>query len=373
MNAAPRTLAVVGLGLLGGSLAESTRRRYPGWRLLGISGPAAVREALNAGLIDEGFGYDRVRAALERSDFVFFCTPIDHILGLLRDFADDPPRVKAGAVIADVGSTKEAICALGEDAFPPECGATFIGSHPMAGSEKTGLRARDGHLFENAAWIVCPQQNAPESAQAALTILEEFIRGLGAHTLRLYPQHHDLVAALASHLPQLLSTALAAYVGADESWPSVLQVAGGGFRDMTRLAASSFAVWEPILRTNRRNLEFILPTFRRELEALEISLSKDGGEQFFQEANALRAKFTAPRKGFTAPLTEILVDLVDQPGALLAVLSPLAQARVNVLDAEILKVREGEEGVLMLGFRTGEEAASALRLLAQADHAARLR
>ena len=132
---------------------------------------------------------------------------------------------------------------------------------------------------------------------------------------------------------------------------------------MTRLAASSFAVWEPILRTNRKNLEFILPTFRRELEALEISLSKDGGEQFFEEANGLRSQFSAPRKGFTSPTTEILVDLEDKPGALLAVLAPLAQSGLNVLDLEILKVREGEEGVLMMGFAKSDHAQAALKLL----------
>ncbi len=369
----PKTLAIVGLGLIGASIAEAARKRHPGWKIVGVSSPNTVKEALELRLIDAGFGYDRVGDALAESDLVFLCTPIDHILGLLQAWIENPPKVKAGAIISDVGSTKAEICALGKKVFPSGSGGTFIGSHPMAGSEKIGLKSRDAHLFENAAWILCPEKEVSAKTDGARAALEKFVQGLGARTLTLYPQNHDLVVALASHLPQILSAALAAYVGSSESLANVLEVAGGGFRDMTRLAASSFAVWEPILRTNRSNLEFILPTFRRELEALEISLSKDGGEQLFSEANALRSRFSAPRKGFSSPLTEILVDLEDKPGALLAVLSLLAQKGINVLDLEILKVREGEEGVLMMGFRKSEEAQAALKLLAESGHKARLR
>src|SRR5690606_38777210 len=140
---------------------------------------------------------------------------------------------------------------------------------------------------------------------------------LGARVLTLPAERHDALVAQVSHLPQLLATALAAHVVSRDDLDEALQVAGSGFRDMTRLAASSFAVWEPILRTNRRNLEVILPAFRRELEVLEEDLLEDGGERWFREANALRARWSTPRKGFSSPTTEILVDLEDKPGALL--------------------------------------------------------
>jgi prephenate dehydrogenase len=240
----------------------------------------------------------------------------------------------------------------------------------MAGSEKTGLKARDAHLFENAAWIVSPDKNAPAESVRAL---EAFIEGLGARLLRLSPERHDLVVAQASHLPQLIATALGAYISSSERVDEILGVAGGGLRDMTRLAASSFPVWEPILRTNRANLELILPAFRKELEVLEEDLLEDGGERFFTEANQLRGRFGASRKGFSSPTTEILVDIEDKAGALLRVLAPLSDAGLNILDLEILKVREGEEGVLMMGFHTATEAGKALELLAASGHKARLR
>ncbi len=371
MTQEPKTLAVVGLGLIGASVAEATRKRFPAWRILGVSSPGTVREALKIGLIDEGFeGYEHAGKVLEQCDIGILCTPIDKILGLLEGWAKDPLTLRSGAVITDAGSTKADICAAARKAFPPGGNGSFIGSHPMAGSEKTGLAARDAHLFENAAWILCPEKDAPAPAVESL---RGFVEGLGAHVLTFPPVRHDMLVAQVSHLPQLLATALAAHVSAADGLDDMLQVAGAGFRDMTRLAASNHSVWEPILRTNRKNLELILPAFRRELEVLEEDLLEDGGERFFREANDLRARYKAPRKGFSAPTTEILVDVEDKPGALLGVIRPLTEAGLNILDLEILKVREGEEGVLMMGFRKAGEAEKALEILGESGHRARLR
>ena len=365
----PKTLAIAGLGLLGASLAEAVRRRHPDWRVLGVSAPKTLRAALDAGLIDAAFPYEEARGAFEQCDLGFLCLPIDRILALLAQWEAEPLNLREGAVLSDVGSTKADICAAARKAFPAARPGAFVGSHPMAGSEKTGLSARDPHLFENAAWIICPDR----ADDPAAAVLEAFVQGLGARALRLAPDRHDWLVAQVSHLPQLVSTALAAYLSASDDVDGMLQVAGGGFRDMTRLAASSHAVWEPILRTNRRNLELILPAFRRELEVLEEDLLEDGVARAFGEANALRARYSAPRKGFSAPTTEILVDLEDKPGALLNALKPLSEAGLNILDLEILKVREGEEGVLMMGFAKSAEAEAAVKLLNAGGHAARVR
>ncbi len=368
----PKTLTVVGLGLLGASLAEAVRKRHPDWKIIGVSAEKTVREATASKVIDQGFTYAEIREALQECDFGFLCLPIDRILELLNAWTAEPLLLKSGAILSDVGSTKAEICAAARKAFPAgsiNAGA-FIGSHPMAGSEKTGLSARDTHLFETAAWIVCPDK---ESDPARVAALEHFVEELGARVLRFSPERHDALVAQVSHLPQLIATALAAHLSAADDPEAMLQVAGGGFRDMTRLAASSFAVWEPILRTNRKNLELILPAFRRELEVLEEDLTEDGGARFFEEANGLRARYKAPRKGFTSSVTEILVDIEDKAGALLHALQPLSDAGLNILDLEILKVREGEEGVLMMGFRKPAEAETALGILAAAGHKARLR
>ncbi len=370
----PERLVVVGLGLLGASLAEAARRAWPGLRVSGVSSPETLGKASRAGLIDDAFMYTEIDAAVEDADFVFLCTPIDHIKGLLQGWSGRPPATRPGCIISDVGSTKAEICLLARQAFPGlrRDQAVFIGSHPMAGSEKTGLEARDPLLFQNASWILCPESHNSEGP--ALARLHAFVEALGGRVAYLAPDEHDRVAAHVSHLPQLLSTALASFVASRKTVvEKCLQMAGGGFRDMTRLAASSFAVWEPILRSNHAEVKEALNAFREHLAGLEKALWKTYGAEFFKEGNRLRGKLSTSKKGFSAPLTEILVDLEDRPGALAQALIPLAEQGINVQDVEILKVREGEAGVLMMAFRRPDEAEAAMALLRDYGYASRSR
>lgn len=375
----PERMAVMGLGLLGASLAEAARKRWPALDVAGVSAPDTLDKARSAGLIGNGYPYERAAAALADADLIVLCTPIDRIAATLEDWARERPLCKPGAVVTDVGSTKAGLCALGRAAFPADGsrGAVFVGSHPMAGSEKTGLDARDPLLFQNASWVLCPESEGLSPADAARVEgaadrVQAFAQALGARVTRMPARLHDEVAAHVSHLPQLLSTALASFVGGrDAVVDNCLQIAGGGFRDMTRLAASSFRVWEPILRSNRDAIRQTLRGFRAHLEDLESALDGDLGEACFREANRLRARLSTARKGFALPLSEILVDLEDKPGELVRVFAPLAAAGLNVLDVEILKVREGEGGVLMLGFHGADEAGKAAAELAAAGFRAR--
>lgn len=369
----PRSIAVVGLGLLGASLCEAARRRHPGVTLYGISSTKTVAQALKEKVIDEGGDYAQLDAFAVRADLVVLCTPIDHILGILQGWENKLPTFKPGAVITDVGSTKSAICAAAKRAFgKSESKANFVGSHPMAGSEKSGLQARDGHLFENACWILCPEEGGPETEAASR--LAFFLESLGARLMQLAPDQHDATVAHVSHLPQLMATALAAFVGASEDLAeNGLQVAGGGFRDMTRLAASRFEVWDPILRTNKTEVMQALSGYREWLQRFEAALRDDALGPFFASAQNLRGRLQTHRKGLTHALCDIVVDLEDKPGALLAALKPLAEAGLNVLDCEILKVREGEEGVLLLAFAHDASADAAIARLHQEGLRARRR
>jgi len=383
----PGRLTVVGMGLLGASLAEAARRRWPSLSVAAVSSPATLAKAREAGIADQGFAYADIDSAVADADLVVLCTPIDHIQGILEAWARKPPRCRPGCIFTDVGSTKAGICALGRKAFPPGSDGVFIGSHPMAGSEKTGMEARDPLLFQNASWVICPPESkggsaAGEAAVAAATTeesqatdrLQGFAQALGARATRMGAELHDRVAAHVSHLPQLLSTALASYVGGRRAVvENCLQIAGGGFRDMTRLAASSFPVWEPILQSNREAVREVLAGFREHLESLEQSLAKDLGAEFFRDGNRLRAQLSTSGKGFALPPAEILVDLEDRPGALAEAFGALAAEGINVLDAEILKVREGEGGTMMMGFHGPGDARAALECLAGAGYKARTR
>jgi prephenate dehydrogenase len=390
-------MAVVGLGLLGASLAEAARRRWPGLRVSGVSSPATLEKAKAAGLIEAGFAYAEIDAAAADADLLVLCTPIDQIAASLEAWGRRPAGMRPGSIVTDVGSTKAGLCALGRAAFPADGsrGAVFVGSHPMAGSEKTGIEARDPLLFQNASWVICaeaeglPDDQAARIGEAADRV-QAFAQGLGARVTRMPAGLHDRVAAHVSHLPQLLSTALASYVGGRRDVvENCVQIAGGGFRDMTRLAASPFHVWEPILRTNREAVAEALRGFRAQLDGLEAALESeralgserapagagggDSGADYFREANRLRAQLSTAKKGFALPLSEILVDLEDRPGELMRAFAPLAGAGLNVLDTEILKVREGEGGVLMMGFPGAGAAGQAIAALAAAGFKARMR
>ncbi len=382
------SITLVGLGLLGGSLAEALRRRWPDTTLTGVSSPKTTASALAAGLIDSAFDYARTDEACAQADLILLCTPINNILRQLEVWTAKPPSLKKGVVVSDVGSTKAAICAAARKAFPATAsGAIFIGSHPMAGSEKTGLDARDPHLFENASWVMCPETSAPAEA---LGRYQSLLESLGARTTLLDPTLHDEVAAHVSHLPQLISTALASFVrGREGVVEHCLKIAGGGFRDMTRIAASPYSIWEPILRTNENAVKESLRKYLAHLQALESALdfsgeqgagpSKSAAEEnetlagFFRSGGALRGSLSTLKKGFSTPLAEILVDLRDQPGMLLSALLPLAERSINVLDLEILKVREGEDGSLMMAFKKTSEAEAAVALLTEKGFKARLR
>jgi prephenate dehydrogenase len=347
----------------------------------GVSSEATLEKAKAAGLIEEGYDYARIDAAVAEADLVILCTPIDQIASTLEAWGRKPPAMKAGALVTDVGSTKAGLCALGRMAFPADGsrGAVFVGSHPMAGSEKTGIEARDPLLFQNASWVICAETDRLPADQAARIAgaadrLQAFAQALGARVTRMPAALHDQVAAHVSHLPQLLSTALASYIGGRRAVvENCLQIAGGGFRDMTRLAASQFHVWEPILRSNRDAVRETLAGFRAHLAAVEAALDGDLGAAHFREANRLRSQLSTAKKGFAVPLSEILVDLEDKPGELVRAFAPLAAAKLNVLDVEILKVREGEGGVLMMGFHGGAEAEKAIGELAAAGFKARMR
>lgn len=375
----PDRITVVGLGLLGASLADAARKRWPAIHITAVSSPATLEKARAAGLADVTCGYPEIDKAVADADLVILCTPINQIKATLAAWASCPPACKPECIVTDVGSTKAEICALGGKAFPHagkaersagKPGAVFIGSHPMAGSEKTGLEARDPLLFQNASWVICAEEGRSEAADR----LEAFARALGARTTRMPAELHDTVAAHVSHLPQLLSTALASYIGERKTVvENCLQIAGGGFRDMTRLAASSFAVWEPILRSNLAAVREVTAGFREHLASLEAGLEWDLGSDFFKEGNRLRSQLSTAKKGFAVPLSEILVDLEDKPGELVRAFGPLADAGVNVLDVEILKVREGEGGVLMMGFHDHKDAEAAIHRLTAAGFKARLR
>lgn len=244
------TVAIVGLGLIGGSLARALSRA--GYTVVGVDRPAVLSAAQRAGAVTQTAA--RPEEAAELCDVLVLAAPPSANLRLLRRLAG---RTRAGLVVTDVGSVKGPICREADRA-----GIVFVGGHPMAGNERSGFPASSPDLFRGRSWIVCPDRRTPRRALAIVRILA---RAAGARPVRMSPADHDRAVAFLSHLPQLVSWALLDAARADAVAGRRLAVAGPGFASMTRLAASPPGLWREILGQNRRQTARALAAFARAL------------------------------------------------------------------------------------------------------------
>lgn len=244
-----RTVAIVGTGLIGGSFGLALRASGFTGEILGVSSPPAVEEALRMGAIDRAAALPE---AARSADLIFLAQPVRRIV---ETIAALDPVVRPDALITDAGSTKLAIVTAAQQHIT-RC--SFLGGHPMAGSEKSGASAADAGLFRNRPWVLTPR--AEDDLQTpAVAELRSWLERFGAEVMVMDPRQHDRIVAFTSHVPQLASTALAASL--EDEGPS-----GPGLLDMTRLALSSFEVWKDILFTNR---EFVNEALRRYISTLE--------------------------------------------------------------------------------------------------------
>jgi len=254
-----RRLTLVGLGLLGGSVAKAARAEGVAREIVAVG---RRRESLEPALKDGVVDHITLNVAegVRDCDLCILATPVATLASLLHDVWHAAP---ASAVLTDVGSTKAAIVRTA-DALHREKPLAFIGSHPMAGSDRSGYHVSRADLFKGALVILTPTET---SALPALERVREFWQTLGARVTTLDPTAHDRAVAAISHLPHLVADALVETVLRMD--PRFLDVAAGGFRDTTRIAASNPTVWREIFEENREALGEALATFRRALDDLD--------------------------------------------------------------------------------------------------------
>jgi prephenate dehydrogenase len=257
-------VTIAGVGLIGGSFALALRQAGFGGRIIGVSAPATIEKALTRGVIDEALPLAQAAAV---SDLVYLAQPIQRIIEMLP--AVDA-AVRPGTLITDAGSTKRAIT---EAAAATVRHGRFIGGHPMAGKESRGVEQADPDLFRGRPYVLTSR--APD--------LESWIERIGARLVFLDPVEHDRLAALVSHLPQLISTALAPVIGEE---PRAAGVAGPAAMDLTRLALSPYDVWRDILATNAEPIDAALGLFIARLEELRAALRSPDMERAFDRAAA---------------------------------------------------------------------------------------
>ncbi|HYS16343.1 MAG TPA: prephenate dehydrogenase/arogenate dehydrogenase family protein [Candidatus Binatia bacterium] len=278
-----RELAIVGVGLLGGSVAKAARVGGLARRIIGVGrDPARLRPALDDGTLDAAV--TDLDAGVRAADFVLLAAPVLAIEGLLERVWRAAPD---GSLITDVGSTKRNIVRAAERLAAGRPLA-FVGSHPLAGSEQSGYRVARADLFRGATVVVTPTEG---TELAALKKATEFWEALGARVSALDPETHDRTVAAISHLPHLIACALVDGAGRVE--PAALELAARGFRDTTRIAAGDPDMWTEIFLANRDALSASVEAFRQALADLQRAIDAGG-------ADALRAALTrikATREG----------------------------------------------------------------------------
>ena len=251
-------ITILGPGLLGASLALALKERGLCERVHAWSRRAETRaQALQADWCDAVF--DQAAEACTESDLVVICTPVETIVHLLEQVADS---LAPAALVTDVGSSKSLICreARGVNVH-------FVGSHPMAGSERTGMKHARADLFEGAACIVTPLEDVTDTEIARL---QKFWEAVGMQVVTTTPEKHDEIVAHISHLPHLLASSLCSYLAEkDSGWK---HLGGGGLRDTTRVAAGDPILWKQILEQNREEVLRAIDGFENELHALKTAL-----------------------------------------------------------------------------------------------------
>ena len=353
------------MGLIGGSMGLALRRTGFAGQLVGVSRPETLKQALELGVIDEGWAYEDLGPALAEADLIFICTPIQRILELL---ADIPGSAASGALITDVGSTKRRIMARADSCLRQDL--HFIGGHPMAGSEKAGVTAADPFLFQNAIYILVEGKEVPAELHTAFA---DLLKQVGAKVVELSAEVHDQVVAAISHLPQMMATSLVEMVGKmNQENRYFLPLAAGGFRDLTRIASSPYTpVWEDICRTNADQIRHMIDRYLVVLQDVRQRLEDESLREDFSYANKVRNSIPRDAKGFIHTLFEILVVAEDRPGIIAEIATALSREQININDIEIMKVREGEGGTIRLGFDAEDAAERALEVLGELGFQAR--
>ncbi len=326
-NSAPRRAAVVGTGLIGGSIGLALRKQ--GWYVTGRDlDPGRTAQALHEGAVD-AVGDD------PQASITFVCTPVSSIAKEAR------AALAHGGVVTDVGGVKGPIVATVDH-------PRFVGGHPMAGSEQEGMDGADPSLFDGATWVLTPTVATDAEAYA---LVRSVVTSLGADVVALAPERHDELVATVSHVPHLAAATLMALAadGATEQGP-MLRLAAGGFRDMTRIAAGHPGIWPDICAENREAIVEALDRFVSALSATRdlVALGdRPGLLASLERARAARVSLPA-RVARDTPLVEVRVPVPDRPGVLAEITTLLGELDVNIEDLEIAHSVEGARGVLVL-------------------------
>ena len=338
------TFGFIGLGLIGGSIAKGIKRACPTARIMAYMRTRAKLEQAKAdGIVDVIL--DGIVEPLKECDIIFLCTPVEYNAQYLAQIR---PFLKPGALITDVGSTKEDIHQVVTKLGMEE---VFVGGHPMAGSEKTGYENATDHLLENAYYIVTPTAHSSKKDTDRIVAVANLT---GSIPIVLDYHEHDRIVAAISHLPHIIASSLVNLVkDCDYEDETMKKVAAGGFKDITRIASSSPEMWEQICSANSENILSVLDEYINSLIEIKFSLAEHNTHcihDLFETSRDYRNSISDSGSGPIPKAYSIYCDMVDEAGGIAALATILATNGISIKNIGIVHNREFEEAVLHVEF-----------------------
>lgn len=355
-------VGIIGLGLIGGSLARALRERRGVQNIVAVNrNTESLRKALMDGTITSG--QNEVTSEILDSDIIFVCTPVKRTMQYISELSG---KVRRDCIITDVGSTKaEIVDFVNTMESPPQ----FIGGHPMAGSEKVGYSSSFSHLFENAYYILSPCKTTSEDS---IQIMTRIINGIGGIPVVLDSHDHDRITAGISHVPHVIASTLVNLVKIMDSENGKMQLlAAGGFKDITRIASSSPEMWENIVLSNKHQIKEILELYIKLINEFKDNILAENSDwvlEAFSSAKIFRDSFASNSRGLIAPAYEVIVDVVDQPGIIGKIATILGDNGVNIKNINVSNSREFENGCLRITLPDAESVNIAFDLLTNSGY-----
>jgi prephenate dehydrogenase len=342
-------IAVLGVGLIGGSIGLAAKEHVEGAEVMGFGrDPERLRLALERGAIDRAAS--TLEEAVEGAALCFACTPVGALPELVRAALDASGQ---DTLVTDVGSTKQDLVSRTPD-------PRFVGGHPIAGAETAGVEHARADLFQNALWYLTPHE---QSGGLLYERLHRFVVDVGARPVAVDAETHDRLVAVFSHLPHVLANVLASQAAArlSEHGEALRQV-GPSFRDMTRVAGANTAIWSDIYRSNRAAIVEEIRGFRRELDEVERRLEAGEVEGWNDRARDDRRALLEAGAS-EGPVHELRLTVPNRPGIVAQVALELGRAGVNILDMALAPASDMRTGAMSLWIAGDAQAARARGLI----------